>query len=210
VTDVSDAVLDERGLRGQGTIEPTGLLVLSGETFDLLFVSMARSYTIAFCLISVLMLILIGQLRLGSLSILPNLTPILLVLGLMGWVDAALDISSMLVGGILIGVVVDDTIHFAHNYARYRLQRTCSLAAIRETLATTGRAMLVTSVVLSIGFFAFTGASLSNVADFGLLCGIGVLLAFLADVVMLPALVAIVAPCAADCPAHGKEARVAT
>jgi predicted RND superfamily exporter protein len=210
VTDVSDAVLDERGLRGQVTIEPTGLLVLSGETFDLLFVSMARSYTIAFCLISVLMLILIGQLRLGSLSILPNLTPILLVLGLMGWIDAALDISSMLVGGILIGVVVDDTIHFAHNYARYRLQLKCSLAAIRETLATTGRAMLVTSVVLSIGFFAFTGASLSNVADFGLLCGIGVLLAFLADVVMLPALVAIVAPCAADCPAHGKEARVAT
>lgn len=200
-------VLAERGLRAQVTIEPTGLLMLAGETFDLLFVSMARSYVIAFGVIAVLMLVLIGQLRLGSLAMLPNLAPILLVMGLMGWIDAPLDVSSMLVGGILIGVVVDDTIHFAHNYARYRGQMSCSLRAIRETLATTGRAMLVTSIVLSIGFFSFLGASLSNIADFGLLCGLGVILAFLADVVMLPALVALAAPCAADCPAHGKQAR---
>jgi hypothetical protein len=64
---------------------------------------------------------------------------------------------------------------------------------------------LVTSIVLSIGFFSFMGASLSNIADFGLLCGIGVILAFLADVVMLPALVALAAPCGADCPAHGRR-----
>lgn len=210
VMDVADAVVDERGRRNEFTIRPTGLLMLAGETFQLLFVSMARSYTIAFGVIAVLMLLLIGQIRLGSLSTLPNLTPILLVLGVMGWIDAPLDVSSMLVGGILIGVVVDDTIHFAHNYARYRVETGCSLAAIRETLATTGRAMLATSIALSIGFFAFMGASLSNVADFGLLCGLGVVLAFLADVVMLPALVALAAPCGAECPVHGSGERDAT
>ena len=195
-------VLADRGLRDQVSIKPTGQLVVAGETFDLLFVSMTRSYAIAFVVMAVLVLVLIGQIRLGILSMLPNLMPILLVLGLMGWIDAPLDVSSMLVGGILIGVVVDDTIHFAHNYARYRSQMKCSLRAVDETLATTGRAMLVTSIVLSIGFFSFMGASLSNVADFGLLCGIGVILAFLADVVMLPALVALAAPCDVDCPAH--------
>lgn len=205
VTALAHEVLERRGLRAQVTIEPTGLLMLAGETFDLLFVSMARSYTIAFGVIAVLMLVLIGQVRLGSLCMLPNLAPILLVMGLMGWIDAPLDVSSMLVGGILIGVVVDDTIHFAHNYARYRIQTNCSMRAIRETLVTTGRAMFVTSVVLSIGFFSFLGASLSNIADFGLLCGLGVILAFLADVIMLPALVVLADPCGGDCPAHGKN-----
>jgi predicted RND superfamily exporter protein len=206
VVDIALQVLEERGLRDGVKVAPTGLLMLAGETFELLFVSMARSYAIAFGVIAVLMLVLIGQLRLGLLSTLPNLTPILLVLGLMGWLGAALDVSTMLVGGILIGVVVDDTIHFVHNFVRYRSQSGCALLAIRQTLATTGRAMLVTSIVLSIGFFTFLGASLSNVEDFGLLCGLGVILAFLADIVMLPALVAVAAPCAPDCSAHEHEA----
>lgn len=65
--------------------------------------------------------------------------------------------------------------------------------------------MPVTSVAHSIGFFAFMGASLSNAMAFGLLCGIGVVLAFFADVVLAPALVAAVAPCASSCPGHGIE-----
>jgi hypothetical protein len=179
--------------------------MLAGETFDLLFGSMARSYAIAFGVIGVLMVLLIGDLRIGLLTLLPNLVPILLVLGFMHAIDSPLDVSSMLVGGILIGVVVDDTIHFAHNFAGYREETGCALRAIRKTLTTTGRAMLVTSITLSIGFFAFMGASLSNVAAFGLLCGLGVVLAFLADVVMMPALVAAVAPCAPSCPGHRLE-----
>lgn len=196
--ETSENMAPEIGVRFTGT----GLLMLAGETFELLFTSMVRSYSVAFGVIALLMLVLIRNVRMGLLSMLPNITPILLVLGLMGWMDAALDVSSMLVGGILIGVVVDDTIHFVHNFVRYRRQMGCSLRAIRETLTTTGRAMLVTSTVLSIGFFVFTGAWLENVSDFGLLCGIGAILAFLADVVLLPALVALTVPCDSGCPGH--------
>ena len=199
VSDIARDVLEERHLTDRMTITPTGLLTLAGETFELLFVSMARSYAIAFGVIGLLMLLLVGDLKLGLLSMLPNLTPVLLILGLMGWFGAALDISSMLVGGILIGVVVDDTIHFAHNFARYRLESGCARDAIQRTLETTGRAMLVTSILLSVGFFAFTGATLSNIAAFGVLCGTGVIFAFFADVVMFPALVMLAAPCAEDC-----------
>lgn len=199
VTDLADDVLRSHGLDKSVEIAPTGLLMVAGETFRLLFVSMARSYAIAFGVITMLMLVVIGNLKIGLLSSIPNLTPILFVLGLMGWASAPLDISSMLVGGILIGVVVDDTIHFAHNFARYRAQIGCSFQAIRETLVTTGRAMLVTSIVLSIGFFAFTGASLSNISAFGLYCGIGVIVAFLADIILMPALVTIAAPCRPGC-----------
>jgi hypothetical protein len=202
---IATDVLAAHRLADDVVVSPTGLLMLAGETFDLLFGSMARSYAIAFGVIGVLMVLLIGDLRIGLLTLLPNLVPILLVLGFMHAIDSPLDVSSMLVGGILIGVVVDDTIHFAHNFAGYREETGCALRAIRKTLTTTGRAMLVTSITLSIGFFAFMGASLSNVAAFGLLCGLGVVLAFLADVVMMPALVAAVAPCAPSCPGHRLE-----
>ena len=200
---IARELLEEKAPQHPAQFTATGLVMLAGETFELLFVSMARSYSLAFGMIAVLMFLLVGSLRMGLLSMIPNITPILLVLGLMGWIAAPLDVSSMLVGGILIGVVVDDTIHFIHNFVRYRRQMGCSLRAIRETLTTTGRAMLVTSTVLSIGFFAFTGAWLENIADFGLLCGIGAILAFLADVVLLPALVALAVPCAPDCSCAG-------
>lgn len=199
VVAIADDVLEKHGLSSQLDIRPTGLLMVAGATFQLLFVSMARSYAIAFGVITVLMLLLIGNLRTGLLSAIPNFAPIVLVLGMVGWAGAPLDISSMLVGGILIGVVVDDTIHFAHNFARYRKQTGCSFQAVRQTLVTTGRALLVTSTVLSIGFFSFAAASLENISDFGLYCGIGVVLAFLADVALLPALIVKAAPCAPEC-----------
>lgn len=199
ISKIADDVVEEAGLDGALEIRPTGILTVAGETFELLFVSMARSYAIAFGLVIALMLTLIGNRRVGLISAIPNLVPITLVLGAMGWLDAPLDISSMLVGGILIGVVVDDTIHFAHHFARYRRKSGCSYQAIQETLVTAGRAMLVTSTVLSIGFFSFMGASLQNISDFGLYCGSGVILAFLADVVLLPALITKAAPCSPGC-----------
>jgi predicted RND superfamily exporter protein len=196
---IAGEVLAEKAPLHSAQFTSTGLVMLAGETFELLFASMARSYTVAFGVITVLMFFLIRNVRMSFLSMLPNITPVLLVLGLMGWMDSPLDVSSMLVGGILIGVVVDDTIHFIHNFVRYRRQMGCSLQAIRQTLTTTGRAMLVTSTVLSIGFFVFTGAWLENVSDFGLLCGLGAIFAFFADIVLLPALVALAVPCAQDC-----------
>lgn len=199
VAAIAEDVVEGAGLADSLVIRPTGILMVAGETFELLFISMARSYGIAFGVVVVLMLLLIGNRRVGLISAVPNLVPIVLVLGAMGWLGAPLDISSMLVGGILIGVVVDDTIHFAHHFARYREETGCSYRAIRETLVTAGRAMLVTSTVLSIGFFSFMGASLQNISDFGLYCGGGVILAFLADVVLLPALISKAAPCSPGC-----------
>lgn len=200
-----DEILERRGLEQQLTVTITGAVTLAGETFDLLFVSMTRSYAVAFGLIAGLMMLLIGDLRLAVISIFPNVAPIVIILGLMGWLDAPLDVSSMLIGGILIGIAVDDTIHFVHNYNRYYRRFGCAQRAVRETLLTAGRAMLVTSIVLSLGFFVLMAASLENIADFGLLCGVGVILAFLADVLMMPALVAMARPCGPDCAGRARH-----
>lgn len=192
VLDGFRSILMEHGL-DEVTVDVTGMLTLAGETFDLLLVSMARSYTLAFTLIGILMILLIGSFRLGLLSVFPNVTPIIFALGLMGWFDVPLDISTMLLGSILIGIAVDDTIHFVHNYNRYYRQTGCSERAVELTLLSTGRAMFFTSIVLSMGFFVYMGATLSNIVAFGWLNGFGVLVAFLADVVLMPALVTLVA-----------------
>ena len=138
------------------------------------------------------MIILIGDLRLGLLSMIPNLAPILLVLGVMGWVGVPLDAFTLLIGSIAIGLAVDDTIHFMHNFRRYYERSGDVRLAVRETLESTGQALLFTSLVLSTGFFIFTFAALSNLFYFGFLTGLAIVLAFLADVILAPALLALV------------------
>jgi predicted RND superfamily exporter protein len=101
----------------------------------------------------------------------PNLTPVIMTLGFMGWSGMVIDGLTMMVGAIVIGLSVDDTIHFMHNFRRYHERSGDARDAIHRTLQTTGRALLVTSLVLAAGFFTYTGASMSNVRSFGMLAG---------------------------------------
>ncbi len=122
----------------------------------------------------------------------PNLLPILLTLGFMGWTGIPLDIFTLLIGCIAIGLAVDDTIHFIHSFQRYWQQHGDADRAISQTLATTGKALLFTSMVLSAGFFIFMLSSLSNLIAFGLLTGFAILMAFIADITITPALLTLV------------------
>jgi predicted RND superfamily exporter protein len=98
----------------------------------------------------------------------------------------------MLIASIVIGLAVDDTIHFMYNFRRY-YQKTGDLnVAVENTLMTAGRAMLTTSVVLSLGFFIFMFAEMNIFFYFGLLAGSAVLLALGADLLLAPALMTLV------------------
>jgi predicted RND superfamily exporter protein len=100
--------------------------------------------------------------------------------------------STLLIGGIIIGLAVDDTIHFMHRFNRYYEETGDPYRAVRETLETTGVAMLFTSVVLTAGFLVLTVAYMVAVAAFGFLCGFATMIAFLADVTLAPALMILV------------------
>jgi len=122
----------------------------------------------------------------------PNLAPILLMVGVIGVFSLPMDLFTMMVASIGIGLAVDDTIHFMHNFRRYYEQSGDPAAAIHQTLQTTGRAMLVTSIVLSLGFFIFGFATMRNVVNFGLLTGFTILMALAADYLLAPALMMLV------------------
>jgi hypothetical protein len=138
------------------------------------------------------MVLLLGSLRLGLLAMLPNLTPILLTLGLMGVAGFPLDAFSLLIGGIALGLAVDDTIHFMHNYRRERDGGAAREDAVETTLLSTGRAMLITTCVLSLGFLGFVLSSMQNLVDLGILVSFAIATAFVADVLLAPALLALV------------------
>jgi len=166
----------------------TGIGPMLVETMYNVITSMFKSYGFALFAITVLMILLIGKLKLGLISMVPNLLPVILVMGLMGWTGMPFDFSNMMVGSVAIGLVVDDTIHFLHNLRRH-FDRTGDVKiAISKTLHTTGRAIFITSLVLASGMAVAMTADLNSTADFGLITACAILLALIADFFLVPAL----------------------
>jgi len=174
-------------------VETTGMIPLLINTFAQSVHSSVMSYFIAFVLITFMMMLILGSVRIGMLSMIPNLTPIILGLFIMYIADIPLDMFTLLIGSIAIGLAVDDTIHFMHNFRRYYLESRDSTKAIEQTFFTTGKAMVITSIVLSLGFYAYMMAKMISVQNFGLLTGSVIVLALLADLLLAPALMIVAA-----------------
>ena len=173
------------------SISITGTLPILATTITKSIESSIESYMIAFLVIGLLMIVLIGNVKLGLLSMLPNLTPIMFGVAFMVVFDLPLDMFTILIGAIAIGMVVDDTIHYMHNFKRYYLIHNSVDEAIRLTLQSTGRAIFITSIVLSSGFFVFMFASMTNLFNFGLITGITVLMAMVTNLLLTGALMKI-------------------
>jgi len=166
----------------------TGVAPIMGVTFGKMLISTAESYGFAAIIITLMMVMLIGNLKLGLLSMIPSLLPILIVLAILQLLDVRLDMLTMLVGSIAIGLTVDDNIHFMHGFRKLYLKTGDPAYAVEKTLLSTGRAMLITSIVLSIGFSIYTQSLMSNMIIFGLITAGCIVLALLATYLLAPAL----------------------
>ena len=174
-------------------ITTTGIMSLFARILYATISSAAQSYGIALVVITLMMILLLGNFRMGVIAMIPNLGPILIVMGIMGWIGIPLDMFTMLIASVAIGLAVDDTVHFMYNFKRYYTESGNVRDAVGHTLHTAGRAMLTTSIVLSIGFFIFMFASMVNVFNFGMLTGMAIILALIGDFFLAPALMALVA-----------------
>jgi predicted RND superfamily exporter protein len=194
-----DAVGYDRALReldkklkslfnGDATASVTGLASIIVRTLSAIIRSMAESYLIAGTVITVLMILLIGNLRIGLYSMAPNFLPIVMGLGLMKLIHIPLDYSTIMVGGIAIGLAVDDTVHFMHNFRRYYNQYGDARLAVRKTLLTTGRAMLFTTIILAAAFLILLFADMNSTINFGIITGFTISVALLADFLLAPAM----------------------
>lgn len=173
---------------GIATVSFTGISPLLAIIMEKAINSSALSYVIAFGLISMMMMLLVGNVKIGLISMIPNMLPILFLSTVMVIFDMPLDMFTMLIGAIALGLAVDDTVHFMHNFRRYELEYNDVDKAVRLTLMGTGRAIVVTSLVLSVGFLVLLFASMSSMFNFGVLTATAIFIALLADFFLVPAI----------------------
>jgi predicted RND superfamily exporter protein len=167
----------------------TGQMNLFGRTITAAIESTRRSYLIAGLVITAMMMMLLGSGTFGLVSMVPNLAPIIITLGLIGWFKVPFDLYCMTMGSIAIGVVVDDTIHFMHTFRRYYADTGDVNRAVRLTFDTTGRALVVTTIVLTAAAFIFMFSEINSMVNFGFFIGLTFILALAADLLLTPALI---------------------
>ncbi|RUM70089.1 MAG: RND transporter [Sulfurovum sp.] len=174
-------------------VETTGMIPLLINTFSQAVYSSVESYILAAIAITFMMMLILGSTRLGLISMIPNLTPIVMGMFIMYVFDMPLDMFTLLIGSIAIGLAVDDTIHFMHNFKRYYLESQDIQLAMEQTFFTTGKAMIITTLVLSFGFYAYMAANMISVQNFGILTGSVIIFALLSDLLLAPALMVVAA-----------------
>ena len=173
-------------------ITVTGMVPLFQRTLSAAMSSMAVSYVVAFIIIAFMMIILLGSVKIGLVSMIPNILPIIMTIGFMSMVNMPLDMFTMLVGAIVIGLSVDDTVHFFHNFAKYHHRGLSTKESVEQTMIGTGRALVATSIVLSLGFFVYAFASLTNLINFGILAGGAIIIALFSNIILGPAVLTLI------------------
>jgi hypothetical protein len=157
----------------------------------------SRSQTNIISASSILVFAMIGiylrSLPWAVLAIIPNAVALLLLFGAMGHWGIFLNFGSAIVAPIAIGIAADDTIHFLTAYSRERRSGKESVVALSGAISGVGEAVIATAIALSLGFLSMTTSPMASVADMGLLCAIAIIGATLADLLVLPALIATVA-----------------
>ncbi|MGK0289482.1 MAG: putative RND superfamily exporter protein [bacterium] len=169
-------------------VELTGGMVLMMKLLDYISWSQIQSFSISLVIISILLLFALGTVRVGLLAIIPNLFPIMTTFGIMGLLGIPLDIDTLIIAPIIIGIAVDDTVHFlTHLRAEYLKHHNLEKAII-GTFREVGQAITFTSIVLALGFSTMLFSSHLGLARFGALSAFAITSALLADFFLLPSL----------------------
>ena len=153
-----------------------------------------RGYTVVFVLIGIVMMLAFGSVRVGLLGMVPNLMPIVLTLGLMGWLDWKLDYFRLLLATIAIGIAVDDTIHMLARLRTAFAETGRYREAVTVAIRSVGPALLATTAILTVAFLSYLLSSMAILASFGVLLAFTMVTALIADLVLLPALVLVLKP----------------
>lgn len=171
------------------TYELTGTAVLIDKNNDYLSKSMIQSLSIAFIVVAFVVGLLFASVRMVLLALIPNILPLVVIGGVMGFAGMELKVINVLIFTIAFGIAVDDTIHFVSRL-RLELKRGKSVVyAIKRTMLSTGKAIVVTSIILSAGFLTLLYSDFLGTFQTGLLIGITLLLAVLSDLLLLPVLI---------------------
>ena len=168
--------------------EATGFSIVFSDLFQRNIYSMLRGTIIAMGLISLILIVVFRSVKLGLVSLIPNFIPAIMTFGLWGYLVGQVGLAGSIMTAIAFGIVVDDTIHFLTKYRKARREGQSSSDAVRETFRTVGRALWTTTAVLSAGFLIFATSGFEVSWTLGVMVTMTIVLALLADFLLLPAI----------------------
>lgn len=166
-------------------IHLTGMFVLYNNVLQSLFSSQIMTIGVVFLVIMGMFVVQFRSLRLAIIAIIPNLISAGMVLGLMGLLNIPLDIMTITIAAITIGIAVDDTIHYVHRFTEEIEVDGDYLAAMKRCHDSVGRAMYYTSITIIIGFSILGLSSFIPTIYFGLFTGLAMLVAMFANLTLL-------------------------
>lgn len=150
-----------------------------------------KSFASAFVLITIVMILALRSLSAGLVAMIPNLTPILLIFGTLGWADYPIDIGIMMTASIALGLAVDGTFHFLFSYQGSRRETGCRYRAVRRAVLQTGMPIISSAVISGTGLLALGLSPFRPTMRFGVLMFCLLLAALVGDLLLLPAFLAL-------------------
>lgn len=161
----------------------TNLFVLYQDILSRLFDSQVTTLGLVYLALGLMLLVIFRSVKIAVIALIPNVLTTLGILGLIGWLNIPLDLMTITIAAIAMGIAVDDTIHFVHNYLQQSADN-----ALSATFGHTGMAIVFTSVIIAAGFAVFGFSDFLPSVYFGILTAAAMLMALLTDLTILPAL----------------------
>jgi predicted RND superfamily exporter protein len=169
-------------------VNSTGIFVLLNHASDAVATDQARSLTVAMLMILVMVTILFRSFRLGLVAMVPNLIPILFTFGFMGWFGINLDINTSLVASIVLGLAVDNAVHFIVRFVRNRSLSSGNKEAVILSLMQSGKPIIFANLTLVFAFAIFILSQFNPIQLSGLLSSVAIFACMIGNLILLPAL----------------------
>ena len=193
LSEISDTLQSKYNL-DQGQFRLTGLAVLYNNMLQSLFDSQIGTIVIVFSIIFLMFLVLFKSLYLSIIGIIPNLLAAGVVLGTMGLLSIPLDIMTITVAAISVGMAVDNTIHYIHRFKKEFSESGRYLESMTNSHKTIGRAMFYTSLTIILGFLVFATSNFNPSVYFGFFVSLAMVMALLGALTLLPQLLLFLKP----------------
>lgn len=168
----------------------TGMAPLLEEAQTAIFDGFWESFVTAFGIILLVMIVSLRSWKAGLVAMIPNLTPLCIVFGMLGWLGIPVDIGMMMTGSIALGIAVDGTFHFLVHYNSRMRESGDSQDASRDALTHAGAPIMKAAVIAAIGMLALTLSNFVPTARFGYMMATLLVAALVGDLVLLPAVLA--------------------
>ena len=177
------------------TFRLTNLMILYNNMLQSLFESQISTAGASIFVLGIMFLILFKNIKMALIALITNLIPISLVFGIMGWLKIPLDIMTITIAAIALGIAVDDTIHFMHRFDfEYKQSHGNYKVSINKAINTVGHPMYHTTIIVVIGFSILMLSNLVPTIYFGLLTAVVMISVLIANLILLPRLIFIFKP----------------